>query len=89
MSTIKQPTMTGTCKQLIIDQMELVISSYGPYAEALNEQDKKDIEELTQCLIILKKDKIESIVSKLMLEAGIADDVNIDLICEIKGFRLN
>ena len=89
MSTIKQPTMTGIIKQLIIDQMELVISNFSPCAEFLNEQEKKDIAELTQCLLILNEDKIESIVSKLMLEAGIADDVNIDLICEIKGFRLN
>jgi len=69
--------------------MELVISSYGPYTEALNEQEKKDIEELTQCLLILKKDKLELMVNKLMLEAGIADDINIDLICEIQGCRLN
>ena len=89
MSTIKQPTFTSTCKQLIIDQMELVISNFSPYAEFLNEYEKKDIEELTQCLLILKKDKLELMVSKLMLEAGIADDVNIDLICEIQGCRLN
>lgn len=89
MSTIKQPTRINTCKQLIIDHLELLISIYGPDLSDLNNQDKEDIEVLSNCLQILNHDKIDKIVGKLMLEAGIADDVNLDLICGITGFRLN
>lgn len=44
------------CKQLIINQMESILSVYNPYPDKLNEGEKKDLEEMTLCLEILKKD---------------------------------
>jgi len=46
----------STCKQLLIDQMELILSTYSPYEESLGEKEKKDCKEISQCLEILKKD---------------------------------
>ena len=46
-------------KQLIIDQLESILSVYNSFPDKCNEDERKDLEEITQCLEILKKDNGE------------------------------
>jgi len=43
-------------KQLLAGQIESILSAYNPYLDKLNEGEKKDLEDITKCLQILKSD---------------------------------
>lgn len=46
-------------KQSFISQMEATLSVYNSFPDKCNEDERKDLEEITQCLEILKKDNGE------------------------------
>lgn len=46
-------------KESFISQMEMTLSVYNSFPEKWSEELRKDLEEVTQCLEILKKDNGE------------------------------